>query len=275
MIETRLQELEAAKVAAESASLAKSEFLANMSHDLRTPLNAIIGFSELLRDGLVGPLSTEQQSCINDIYFSGKHLLYMIDDILDLAKLQAGRMTLTPSPIHILDLANLCMHGVQEESVARNIPIHLEIQENIGEIELDVEKIRRICDNLLSNAIKFSQDGGVVTFGIKSTHRTGIGQAHSTRPFLSLPLINTVPTDDYLEIWCSDQGIGIQPEDLERIFQPFTQVDGSSTKKYKGTGIGLALVTMLSRLHNGTVGIESQMNAGTTFYLWIPLLKPA
>lgn len=255
---------------AETASRIKSEFLANMSHELRTPLNAIIGFSEVIKDGLLGELSAEQREYICDIYDSGHHLLSLINDILDLSKVEAGRMELDLEETTVTTLLENSLLVVKEKAAAHHIALVQDVQEQMETVSVDLRKTKQICYNLLSNAIKFTPDGGRVLLRAHGTSREEIERWTSDRPnAVRLPL----PANEYLsflEISVEDTGIGIKPEDAPRLFQPFSQLDSSLSRHYEGTGLGLVMVMKLAQLHGGTVAVSSEPEKGSCFTVWLP-----
>lgn len=242
------QAMQSAKETAEYASRAKSDFLANMSHELRTPLNAIIGFAEILRDELVGPVNDEQKECVNDIRMSGQHLLEMINDILDLSKIEAGKMFLQLEEFAIVDAVEEVNAIIKALALKKNIELTLECQQNTM-IQADRVKVKQIFYNLLSNAIKFTPEGGKVT-----TH------------------LETTPTDLHVKV--IDTGIGIAEEDRMKLFAPFTQIDTSKSRRYGGTGLGLALTQRLIELHGGQIQVTSEEEKGSTFSFNIPTDQP-
>lgn len=239
------QAMQNAKETAEYASRAKSDFLANMSHELRTPLNAIIGFAEILRDELVGPVNDEQKDCINDIRVSGQHLLEMINDILDLSKIEAGKMSLQLEEFLILDAVEEVNAIINALAIKKNIELSLTCPKN-GTIEADRIKVKQIFYNLLSNAVKFTPDNGKVTTHLKVTS-----------------------SDLYVVV--TDTGIGISEEDQMKLFAPFTQIDTSKSRRYGGTGLGLALTQRLIELHLGEISVTSEEGQGSTFSFNIPI----
>jgi len=229
----------------EIANKSKSDFLANMSHELRTPLNAIIGFSELLKDEMVGQLLPKQKDYIYDIFSSGKHLLSLLNDILDLSKIEAGKMTLElgKTDIHLLFERSLSI--VKERALKNNMKLNLDIKEDVGQIYVDTRKLKQVVYNLLSNAVKFTPEGGIVFIKVKRV-------------------------SDLLEFSVADTGIGISKEDIIKLFQPFVQLESSLNRKYKGTGLGLSLVKRIVELHGGSVEVKSELGKGSCFTVRIP-----
>ncbi|MDC8758552.1 response regulator [Janthinobacterium fluminis] len=254
----------------EEASRLKSEFLSNMSHELRTPLNAIIGFSELLRGGVVGPLSQKQQVCIGHVVTSGKHLLELINDILDLSKVEAGKMTLDLEPVEPDALLQGCLNIVVDSAMKRNIALHFEPCGAGRPAMFDLRKLKQMAYNLLSNAVKFSVDGGQVTLSAHCVGRADIGRdapAGMTARVLPLPRSQF---QQWLEVRVRDHGIGVKAADLGHLFQTFRQLDSSMARQHEGSGLGLALVSRMAALHGGTVGVASGPGLGSQFSLWLP-----
>jgi two-component system, NtrC family, sensor kinase len=231
----------------EVASQHKSEFLANMSHELRTPLNAIIGFSEVLTDRMFGDLNEKQEEYLKDIYASGTHLLSLINDILDLSKIEAGRMELELTDFHLPTALDNAMILVRERAGRRNITLQMSVDERLGEVRADERKIRQVVLNLLSNAIKFTPEGGRIE-------------------------VAAVPKDGSVEVSVSDTGVGIAPEDQEAVFEEFRQV-GTADKKAEGTGLGLTLCRKFIELHGGRIWINSQVGVGSTFTFTVPVRR--
>ena len=229
----------------EVASQHKSEFLANMSHELRTPLNAIIGFSEVLTDRMFGELNEKQDEYLKDIYASGTHLLSLINDILDLSKIEAGRMELELADFHLPTALDNALTLVRERAGRRSITLQMSVDERLGEIRADERKVRQVVLNLLSNAIKFTPEGGRIEVG-------------------------AVPKDGFVEVSVSDTGVGIAPEDQEAVFEEFRQV-GTAAKKVEGTGLGLTLCRKFIELHGGRIWVKSEVGAGSTFTFTIPV----
>jgi len=254
-LRTSSDEIAAKNQQLEQASRMKSEFLANMSHELRTPLNAIVGFSEILKDGLMGSLSSQQKDAAVDIFNSGKHLLALINDILDLSKIEAGKMQINLEPTDIASLVQSSLQVIREQATLQNLQVTAKIQEGMGEIWLDEVKLKQIIYNLLSNAVKFTPEGGRVHL---SARRIDGYQAAGGR------------FEHYLEITVSDSGIGIPQEAQPLLFQAFTQIDSSLSRKHQGTGLGLAMVKRMAELHEGSVSMSSIVGKGSTFSILLP-----
>jgi PAS domain S-box-containing protein len=258
----------------EHASRMKSEFLATMSHELRTPLNAIIGFSEALRDGLVGDISDIQREYIGDIFNSGQHLLSLINDILDLSKVEAGMMTLDLEPVDVSTMLSNSLSIVREKAAARRISVELKTGEELGVPHLDMRKTKQIVYNLLSNAVKFSDDGGRVTVHARRVPRSAVGTFAGAWPTHAFPLADNEYAE-FLEICVVDGGVGLSRENMLKLFQAFTQIDTSLARKFEGTGLGLAMVKQLAELHGGTVAVASAEGEGACFAAWLPLRNAA
>ncbi|MDB5218990.1 MAG: sensor protein, partial [Myxococcaceae bacterium] len=258
------------KIVAEDASRMKSEFLANMSHELRTPLNAIIGFSEVLRDGLLGDMTEQQRGFISDIFNSGKHLLALINDILDLSKVEAGKMTLDLEPVEVSSLFVSSLSIIREKAASRRIHLHIDVAEELGCINADARKVKQIVYNLLSNAVKFAVEGGEVGLRATRVGRAEVGRLTGSAPGRTFP----VPENDFAEFLAlsvSDSGIGITQEGLDELFEPFSQIDSGLARKYEGSGLGLAMVKALAELQGGTVAVQSTEGEGSCFTVWLPV----
>ena len=230
----------------EVANKHKSEFLANMSHELRTPLNAIIGFSEVLIDKMFGEMNAKQADYMKDIHDSGRHLLSLINDILDLSKIEAGRMDLEISNFDLPAALGNAMTLVRERAQRHGIALSLDVDKRLGAFQADERKFKQIVVNLLSNAVKFTPDGGRVDVSAKKH-------------------------DGKLEVAVRDTGIGIAPEDHAAVFEEFKQVGRDYTKKAEGTGLGLALTKRFVELHGGEVRLESALGKGSTFTITLPV----
>ncbi len=268
------QRLQQKNVELEEASRMKSEFLANMSHELRTPLNAIMGFSEILRDGLIGELTPQQRGFIGDIFNSGRHLLSLINDILDLSKVEAGKMTLELELVEVWSLFTNSLSIIREKATARHINLTMDAASAPMSIQADARKVKQIVYNLLSNAVKFTADGGNVTLFVGRVPQAEVGQLSGAWKYRSF----AVPTGDFeefLKISVTDSGIGISPEGLEHLFKPFSQIDSGLSRKFEGTGLGLAMVKLLVELHGGAVAVESAVDEGSCFTVWLPLRSAA
>jgi PAS domain S-box-containing protein len=255
----------------EEASRMKSEFLANMSHELRTPLNAIMGFSEVLKDGMLGEMTEQQRTFIGNIFSSGQHLLALINDILDLSKVEAGKMTLDLEQTHLAALFSNSLSIIREKATLRRIRLGVDADEELGSIQVDPRKVKQIVYNLLSNAVKFTPEGGQVTLHTRRVARAAVGQASgSAMERKRFPLPDN-QFAEFLEISVADTGIGISAHALKHLFQPFSQIDSGLARRFEGTGLGLAMVRSLAELHGGTVAVESAAGAGSRFTVWLPL----
>jgi signal transduction histidine kinase/CheY-like chemotaxis protein len=248
-LSSRMQELQRQAAELEHANRLKSEFLATMSHELRTPLNAIIGFAEVLKDGLIGELTQQQREYVGDIVDSGAHLLALINDILDLSKVEAGTMDVDIEPVDLCPLFDSSLAMVKEKALAHKIALTAHIDDALPMLQLDARKLKQIAYNLLSNAVKFTPDGGAVTLRVQRAMRDG---------------------QPRLEVAVEDTGIGIAHADQARLFQPFVQVDGSLGKHFQGSGLGLAMVKRLAELLGGSVELTSTPGKGSTFVVLLP-----
>ena len=241
-------QLEVANEDLAAASRHKSEFLANMSHELRTPLNAIIGFSDVLEQRLFGELNERQSEYTRDIASSGRHLLDLVNEILDLSKVEAGRMELEPSEFALGDTIHGALAFVRERAAGHGIELGADVPADLGTVVADERKVRQVLLNLLSNAVKFTPDGG--TIGVRARRSNG-----------------------EVEVSVRDTGIGIAPEDQARVFDEFQQVGKASDRSREGTGLGLTLAKRFIELHHGRIWIESELGKGTTFTFAIPLSR--
>ncbi|MFB2897421.1 PAS domain-containing protein [Aerosakkonemataceae cyanobacterium BLCC-F50] len=233
------------------ATRLKDEFLANMSHELRTPLNAILGMSETLLDGVFGNLNDRQKHAVNNIDRSGHHLLTLINDILDLAKVESGKLELELAPTSISYLCGNSLIFVRQQAIKKNIQIITDIPSELPEIAIDELRIRQVLINLLSNAVKFTPDGGTVKLMVESVQKSN---------------------QNWLQFSVIDTGIGMTQEDTGKLFKPFVQIDSRLNRQYSGTGLGLALVRRLVELHQGTVGVKSELGQGSCFTVCLPYI---
>lgn len=253
----------------EEASRMKSEFMSNMSHELRTPLNAIIGFSEMLKDGLAGTLSAQQVGFATHIFGAGEHLLALINDLLDLAKIEAGRVDMDLAAVDFDALLRGSLSIVQDGARTRRITLRLELPEPLGLSLADERRVKQILYNLLSNATKFTPAGGQVMLRARPVSRaTVMGALPGFAVGRRLPLPASAH-DDFVEISVSDSGVGMSPADMDRLFTPFTQV-GQNSRRAEGTGLGLAMVHRLALLHEGSVAVTSEPGRGSCFTVWLP-----
>jgi PAS domain S-box-containing protein len=236
------------------ANRLKSEFLANMSHELRTPLNGILGFSELLVDELPGPLNAKQREYVHDILGCGRHLLRLINDVLDLSKVEAGKMELFPEVFAVPEAVDEVCTVVNAQAHKKSIRVETDIAEALPAVLLDRQKFKQVLFNLLSNAVKFTEDGGRVCV-------EAMLDASALPPQLRLAV--------------RDTGIGIAPEQMGRLFQAFQQLDSGSARRYEGTGLGLALTRKLVELQGGRIGVESTPGQGSRFTVWLPTAPQA
>jgi PAS domain S-box-containing protein len=264
------QTLQQKNIELEDASRMKSEFLANMSHELRTPLNAIIGFSEVLRDGLLGEMTDQQRGFIGDIFSSGKHLLALINDILDLSKVEAGKMVLDLEAVEVSSILVNSLSIIREKAAARHIRVSIEADSEAGLVQADARKVKQIVYNLLSNAVKFTVEGGQVTLRAARVPREAVGRLSGPWGGRTFPLVDS-EFQEFLEISVTDSGIGISPDGLSRLFVPFSQIDGGLARKFEGTGLGLAMVKLLAELHGGSVAVTSAVDEGSCFTVWLPV----
>ena len=233
-------DLKSAKELAEASSRAKTQFLANMSHELRTPLNAVLGFSEMIRDELLGPVGhVKYKDYAEDIHRAGSHLLDIINDVLDTAKIEAGKLTLAEQPVSVRAAVDSTMRLARGRLDGGQIPVRVEISEHLPLLWADLRLLKRILLNLLSNALKFTSEGEIVVSG-------------------------RISADGWMEIAVRDTGIGIAEADIPKVLQPFHQVDNSNTRKHQGTGLGLNLALSLVELHEGELQVASVVGKGTT-----------
>jgi len=242
-----LQNISENNLRLEAFSRSKSDFLANMSHELRTPLNSVIGFSEVLEDEMCGPINEKQHEYVNNILTSGKHLLSLINDILDISKVESGKMELDLTEFSLREAVELSFVMLKDKALKDGITLSIDLSPEADvNIVADKRKLKQILFNLISNAVKFTQAGGAVD-------------------------VHVVRDADFIEITVVDNGIGIKEEDIQKLFQPFTQLESVHTKEFEGTGLGLALNRQLVELHGGRIWVESTFGTGSRFSFTIPL----
>jgi len=246
-VEKRTAELNKANAELEHANRTKDEFLANMSHELRTPLNSILGLSESLLEQYRDPLTERQQKSVQIVESSGRHLLSLINDILDLSKIEAGKLDFYPEAIGIAEVCQASLTFIKSQAMNKSITLTFKDDKTVSGIHADPRRLKQILVNLLTNAIKFTPEGGQVTLEVHGDVE-----------------------QDLIQFSVMDTGVGIALEELERLFQPFTQVDSSLNRQQEGTGLGLALVQRLTDLHGGSVHVESQPGKGSNFTIVLP-----
>lgn len=260
-VKERTRELRDAMLLAESTDRAKSEFLANMSHELKTPLNAIIGFSEAMVSGIYGPINERHREYLNDIMVSGENLLSLINDILDLSKLESGSVGLETGEFSLRELIKSSSGIFKEKMAKHRIRLDYHLDDAPDEIVADQRKLKQIVVNLLSNAIKFTPDDGTIRIAARQLNNGGSEGKKET------------PGEEgkVLEISIEDTGIGIAKEDIPKLFQSFQQLESPYQKKYGGTGLGLFLAKRLVELHGGNIRVESEKGEGAKFIFSIPM----
>ena len=234
-----------AKKDAEATNRAKNSFIMNMSHELRTPLNSVIGFSDLLLEGAFGPLNTKQSKYVNNILISGKNLLEIINNLLDISRLEAGEKTLKYEDVDVASLIGEVRMSLLSSASAKKINVELKVDPAVGNIRADITKLRQILYNLVSNAIKFTPARGKI-------------------------IISASKKEEVLEVKVKDNGIGLSEESHEKIFMPFTQADSSAARGYGGAGLGLYIVKNFVDLHGGNIWVDSEVGKGSTFTFTIP-----
>ncbi|MFM1841614.1 MAG: hypothetical protein RLZZ490_345, partial [Cyanobacteriota bacterium] len=237
------------------ANQLKDEFLAMMSHELRTPLNAVLGMTESLEEEIFGPVNERQRNMLKIIYQSGSHLLSLINDILDLSKMEAGQMELERRSMDIKTVIDASLVYVQTQAIKKQIQLTSQTPDGLPAIQGDERRIRQVLINLLTNAVKFTETGGTVT--LKAS-------------LVSVRFAQSAQSVTYVRLEVHDTGIGIAPENLTKLFQPFVQIDNALNRQHEGTGLGLSLVKRLVEIHGGEVGVSSEVGVGSCFWFTLP-----
>ncbi|MGC4061550.1 MAG: response regulator [Aquabacterium sp.] len=269
-LQARQDEIAKAYSELTAANQAKTEFMSTMSHELRTPLNAIIGFSYIMIDGASGPLTKQQRDFIGHIHEGGQHLLSLVNDILDLSKIEAGKVDIDLEPLHLDSLLSDALSVVQEKAASRGIALHCHGLRVPDTFNADRRRVKQIIYNLLSNAVKFTPDHGTVTLDARLVDHQ---QAATNLPGFERGVRMDLPEGEharYVQISVTDSGIGIAQSDMDKLFKPFTQIKNELTRQIEGTGLGLATVMRLAQLHGGTVALSSEPGKGSCFSLWLP-----
>jgi signal transduction histidine kinase/Na+/proline symporter/DNA-binding response OmpR family regulator len=258
-LERKSMELEEANKELKVLDQLKSEFLANMSHELRTPMNSIIGYTQLLLDGVDGPINDDQKESMEKVERNAEHLLSLINDILDLSKIEAGKLVLELKPLSLEVVVNDTVDTILPLVEDKQQKLVVDVADNLPQIMADVDKLRQILINLLNNAIKFTSRNGIITLNADLWQEA--------------PPAGLDPKKNYLLISVKDTGIGIKKEDLDRLFGEFVQLDASASRKYGGTGLGLSITKRLVEMHHGAIWVESEYGKGSTFSLVIPFAE--
>jgi len=274
-VEERTRQLQEATRVAQEASRHKSRFLANMSHELRTPLNSILGFSQLLQGRTFGSLTEKQARHVDNIHTSGQHLLALINDLLDLSQVEAGKLELQPQSFQLREALDAALNIFLPQAEAKQQALMLDVADDLSAITADPLRVRQILFNLFVNAVKFTPAGGSITVTAKMVSNSELGVS-SSQPEIRNPKPETASASEFVEIAVADTGIGIKPDDLPKLFQPFTQLEHALTRPTQGTGLGLALTKHLVELHGGTIWADSAGEGrGSTFTIRLPLTLPA
>ncbi len=282
-LRTALEELAVARDRAEAADRLKSAFLATMSHELRTPLNSIIGFTGILRQGLPGPINDEQKKQLEMVQNSADHLLALINDVLDISKIEAGQLKVASTPFDLRTAVLKTVQTMRPLAEKKGLDIAVEIDHTIGTITSDHRRVEQVLLNLLSNAVKYTPGGGSVHInalrvrstelgvGSKDSSESGVRSSEQQSAYPELQTHSSELDADRIEITIADTGIGIKKEDLPKLFEPFYQVESGITRRYEGTGLGLSICKRLVELLGGTIRAESEPGKGSTFSFTLPM----
>jgi len=258
------------------ATRLKDEFLANMSHELRTPLNAILGMTEGMQDNVFGEINESQLKALQTIERSGSHLLELINDILDVAKIESGQLELEYANTSIEALCQSSLAFVKQQALKKRIQLETKLQTNLPNLNIDERRIRQVLINLLSNAVKFTPEGGRITLEVSyQLQRMGSVPLVQGEPLIDNNIQSKCQTTNYLQINIIDTGIGIAPQNIDKLFQPFIQIDSALNRQYQGTGLGLALVKRIVEMHGGKVGLTSEVGVGSCFMVLLPCIETA
>jgi len=274
-VRARTKELQVTNARLEDASRHKSEFLANMSHEIRTPLNAVIGFSELLREQRVGPLSERQTRYVSNIWQSGKHLLQVINDILDLSKVEAGKLTLAPEALPVVMILEDILTIARFLAHKKDQTVETDVEPRLPPLRADPVRLKQILFNLLMNAVKFTPDRGQIRLTARRVDLSTRHVADSSQPIDPVTTRSGDAAGEWLEIRVSDTGVGIRAEDLPRLFREFTQLETTQDRRHEGAGLGLALTKRLVEMHDGRIWAQSEGEGkGSTFTVLLPFDGP-
>jgi two-component system sensor histidine kinase BarA len=244
----------------------KSNFLATVSHELRTPLTSIIGYSEMLAEGIAGPLNDEQKEFVGTIREKGEQLLHLIQSLLDMSKLESGTMSVRRERLRIEDVLGEVQKTLTPSARKKGVTLRIDYASGLPDLRADPERLRQVFINLGDNAIKFTPSGGTVTYRVAS-----VTQGDSAQTDVGFALLS--PVRSHLEVRVLDTGIGIPPAEREKVFDPFYQVDSSSTREYGGTGLGLSIVKRLVESHDGTIRVEENVPRGAMFVVTLPVAR--
>ncbi|MDX2257151.1 MAG: CBS domain-containing protein [Pseudanabaenaceae cyanobacterium bins.39] len=257
------------------ATRLKDEFLANMSHELRTPLNAILGMTESLQEGIFGFVNESQIKALQTIERSGSHLLELINDILDVAKIESGQIELEYSKVTIESLCQTSLTFIKQQAIKKQIKISTKFLNNLPELNVDERRIRQVLINLLSNSVKFTPEAGSISLEVSLIPLDNTENIPNLTKIQNIQNINTSDIQGYVRFAISDTGIGISAENISKLFQPFVQIDSALNRQYQGTGLGLALVKRIVELHGGRVNLTSEIGIGSCFMVDLPYIATA